>query len=240
MAGIDSTTARGKDPFSVVEQLGRLIEVRTIFDVGAFRGLTADRFRSVFRSAAVRLFEPQADYCKGLTQKFAGDAQVSVHNLALSDTDGYAEFHLGAFPATSSLFPRATGPRYFDAAHVMVDRVPVAVRRLDHVCAEIGVRHIEILKLDTQGAELQILKGAGSLLSEQRIDIILTEFFAAPHYEGAPLFDEIWSCLRTNGYNLHSIYLGLSGPDGQLRFGDAIFISDAFRRDHLAKLAKLL
>ena len=63
--------------------------------------------------------------------------------------------------------------------------------------------------------------------------IIMLEWFAIPHYDGVPLLDEIWGLLRENGYTLVDIFPSRRLPNGQLRFGDAVFISDTFRKTRL-------
>ena len=87
--------------------------------------------------------------------------------------------------------------------------------------------------MDTQGSEFNILKGASKMLKKQGIDIIMLEWFAIPHYDDVPLLDEIWSLLRENGYVLYDLFPSKRFPNGQLRFGDAVFISDTFRRTRL-------
>ncbi|MCI0560245.1 MAG: hypothetical protein MN733_17300 [Nitrososphaera sp.] len=61
----------------------------------------------------------------------------------------------------------------------------------------------------------------------------MTEFFFIPHYEGAPLLDEIWSELRRHGYEIFDLFHGMKATNGQARFGDAIFVSPRFRAEIL-------
>jgi hypothetical protein len=63
--------------------------------------------------------------------------------------------------------------------------------------------------------------------------MIMLEWFALPHYDGVPLLDEILSLMRGHGYWLYDIFPSKRLKNGQLRFGDAVFISDRFRRDCL-------
>jgi hypothetical protein len=71
-------------------------------------------------------------------------------------------------------------------------------------------------------------------LSQQAIDMIMLEWFALPHYDGVPLLDEILSLMRGHGYWLYDIFPSKRLKNGQLRFGDAVFISDRFRRNRLS------
>ncbi len=119
----------------------------------------------------------------------------------------------------------------------MAETIEVSAETLDTFCAARGITNINVLKLDTQGAEHAILSGATQMLAEQRIELILTEFFFVPHYEGAPLLDSIWALLRGHGYTLYDLDIGARGNDGQARYGDAIFLGAAFRAERAASLS---
>jgi hypothetical protein len=93
--------------------------------------------------------------------------------------------------------------------------------------ARLRIECIDIL--DPPGSEHSILNGPGELLSFQIIHVILTEFFAILHYERAPLIDEIWSYLRSHGYELYQTLPESHAPDGRLRYGDAILLSQRFK-----------
>ena len=113
----------------------------------------------------------------------------------------------------------------------MKSQVPVPTIALDGFCAENKVDRINLLKLDTQGSEVNILRGASNSLSSERIDVILTEFFFVPHYDGAPLLHHIWAFLEGYGYTLFQIFPDAVGENGQARYGDALFVSPSVRRD---------
>jgi FkbM family methyltransferase len=87
----------------------------------------------------------------------------------------------------------------------------------------------DFLKLDTQGSELDILRGASRTLAQTSLVEVEVEFY--PMYDGQPLFAEVDSFLRSAGFELlylnrvfgqrRNIYKGLSR--GQLLFGDALY-----------------
>ena len=83
---------------------------------------------------------------------------------------------------------------------------------------------IHILKLDVQGAELRVLKGAERLLREHRIDIVYCEVILAPTYVGqAPLFEYL-RFFHELGYVLFSVH-DLQRRRGQLLQMDALFVA---------------
>jgi hypothetical protein len=105
----------------------------------------------------------------------------------------------------------------------------VDIITLDEFTREHELEHIDILKLDIQGGEVQALMGAHELLLHHQIDLIFTEVFFVPHYEGALLFHGLTTLLLGFGYSLYNITHFVRGRNGQLRFGDALYVSPEIR-----------
>jgi FkbM family methyltransferase len=224
--------------FELACRLAQRVPARVVFDVGAHLGEMSRHFLDVLPGTQVFAFEPQAASRERLLQRFADEPRLQVVDAALGESRGRTRFHEGVSSATSSRFPRnVAGRRYFRSDFVMRQTTDVRLETLDGFCADAGVERIDLLKLDTQGGERDILLGASGLLGAGRIDVIVTEFFVVPHYEGAPLFDEIWTLLRRFGYELFDIQCGPHANNGQLRYGDAIFVSPGFRRTQLDSAA---
>lgn len=221
-------------PWTIAESLLAPLDCRVVFDVGAHDGGMTDLFLRIFARAQLFSFEPDPDVFAALAQRFAHEPRVSAQQVALGDREGSTVFFRGAATFTSSRFPRnATGRRYYRKDYVMRETLLVPMTTLDAFAKAREISRIHLLKLDTQGGELDILEGAVRLLTEGRIDVIVTEFFVIPHYGGAPLLPEIWSLLKTHGYELYDLFPGPRGVNGQLRYGDAIFVSAAFRHAYL-------
>jgi FkbM family methyltransferase len=230
----DNLQKHDEEQMQKLVALANKIDVDTVFDVGAYRGLVTDAMRIYFPNARYFLFEPQPSRSVDLVRKYKNDCNISVRELVLRDTVGQSEFYVGKFAPTSSIFDRnKSGTRYFDSEFVMEKKIQVNSDCLDHFCAANNIGHINILKLDTQGSEHAILLGGSELLKNQKIDIIFTEFFVVPHYEDAPLFDKIWSLLAKYEYGLYDLFTGPYAKNGQLRYGDAIFVSNKFRQEKL-------
>jgi FkbM family methyltransferase len=153
-----------------------------------------------------------------------------VEQAAVGAAGGVAVFHMNRLPYTSSLLPRpSAGRRYFPLMDGVAERVEVPVTTLDDYCHRHAIERIDVLKMDIQGAELAALRGAQSLLQERRIDAIFTETFFVSHYEGGCLLHELWGHLAAYGYGLYTLFPSREGRNGQLRLGDAIFISPELR-----------
>lgn len=224
------------DHWSRIESLlRRTLGDRTpvFVDGGTNRGDFTERLLQAFPTASVQAVEADPALAQALRERFAGRA-VRVWNAALHHSEGTLELLVHENRGTSSIFERpADARRYFDSRDRVVERVPVPARTLDAIAREAGLGRIDLLKLDTQGAEVNILRGAQALLAAGAIDAIYTEFFVVPHYEGAPLLPEIWQALAAHGYTMLDFFKGPVAANGQLRFGDALFVSPRVRREVL-------
>ena len=140
----------------------------TLFDVGANIGQTSRRLRHAFPSSKIFAFEPIAATHDALRTNTAHLADVVTFPLALGERDGSAEMTL--FPE-SSWNRIATEPASAGAG----PRATVNLRKLESFCAEHGITHIDLLKTDCEGYDLQVLHGASRLLVAGQIDAVLCE-----------------------------------------------------------------
>src|SRR5207253_4668851 len=99
------------------------------------------------------------------------------------------------------------------------------VRTIDSYCAERGITIIDILKSDTQGFDLEVIKGAARLLEQRRIQLIYMEITFSDMYKGLPRFDEIYGFLADRGFALVSFY-DFYYQHGRAGWTDALFVAD--------------
>ncbi|CAG0979643.1 2-O-methyltransferase NoeI [Phycisphaerales bacterium] len=198
-------------PFSLIDMLGPLAPTIRIVDVGASDIGETPPYVALMARPQGRLvgFEPD-DAARGMLN--ASDCYPG-RCLYLPDIIGDGSernFHLCNVPMTSSLYrPNTPLLRLFiNLEEVM--RVEstrrVKTRRLDDVPQVDG---LDFLKIDVQGAELDVFKGAPRLLS--RALVVHTEVEFVPMYEGQPLFSDVDQFLRSQGFLLHSFLGGMSG-----------------------------
>ena len=97
-----------------------------------------------------------------------------------------------------------------------MQKLKVSVVRLDDTLAR--DMRIGLLKIDVQGYEMEVLRGAPRTL--QQVKALLVEVNYAPHYEGAVSFDDVHTFLHSADFQLH----GISAPycDESVHYGDAI------------------
>ena len=208
-----------------------------VFDIGVNKGTIARHLIRIFPDFPTYLVEPLPEQSKQLADRFRDFPNVSIVNEAFSDTPGQAEFFVGEAAGTSSLLaPLRSEDAKHHSGNMVKQEITVNVNTVDRFCEANDIEHISCMKIDAQGSENKIFGGAQRMLSEQRIDIIMFEWFARPHYEDCPLLLDLWKSLAEHKYSVFDIFPGKRFKNGQLRFGDAVFISESFRNERLIHL----
>lgn len=145
--------------------------VAQVLDVGAADG-TPDLY-SRLPDAQLELFEPQEVHHAGLKEKVLNQRRGRLHPFALGAENGTAYLSLtGRTGASFATKTRLDGS--------IAETAPVPVRRLDEVLNVSDILRPCLLKIDTEGFEMDVLRGAEGLLAD--IDIVVVEVhFDKPH-----------------------------------------------------------
>ncbi len=148
----------------------------TVFDVGANLGDWSQALldQTPPESAGrldLRLFEPSAESFERIKARFAGAAGTTCERIALSDQTGRARLMMAS--ATGG-----TNTLEFDKT---LERQAVGVAEIEtataaEYCSRNAIDHVHLLKCDTEGHDLKVVKGAASLLAEERIDVLQFEY----------------------------------------------------------------
>lgn len=218
------------DPFKIQRMLIKNIRQPVIFDVGAHHGKIANRYKELFPDSTIYCFEPYPESFEILSRKFSSDNNVFLVNKAVSDKKGKTKFYVNSMDATNSLLPRPkSSRRYYPKTITHENTIDVDIITIDEIAESNNIDGIDILKLDIQGGEKKALEGAVKLLSSNKISIIFTEIMFVPHYENGVMFNELHNFMIDNNYSLYGFYDLKTARNGQIRYGDGIFISDEFR-----------
>ncbi|MFK7941970.1 MAG: FkbM family methyltransferase [Paracoccaceae bacterium] len=167
-------TTLGHEPH-LLKVLSRAMAARTgpVLDVGVNTGQTLLKVLSIDPSRPYIGFEPQVGCCFCLGQFLEDNnlSQAQIVPVALSDRDGMIQLHgAGAFDEMAS-----TRPRPGTQAHW------VAARIGDHVLAELGVPQPGVIKIDVEGAELEVLSGMRDTLARAHPVVF---FEVLPNFKG--------------------------------------------------------
>jgi FkbM family methyltransferase len=169
-----------------------------IFDVGAFNGEWSQAVIQEHKNVCVHQFEPMEESFKVLSSLFVEGCKTNKifqNNLALSDVRAKVKFYYYPFlPVLSTKYRR---PKYIeDKFSLKVRECEVNTTTLDLYCEEKEIQKIDFLKIDAEGSELAILKGASSLLKEGKVKNIQFEYGAC-FYDAGITFEQVWLFLHS-------------------------------------------
>lgn len=189
-----------------------------ILDIGAHRGHWTQMARHFFPDSFVLMIEAQPMLQPVLSEMVASQPdKIALRPVLLGPErrDSVDFFQMdGASTSGSSLYEEQTA---FGRSIIKLPMLP-----LDDVLAEFPDRSFQLMKIDVQGAELDVLKGATSTLPG--IEVIMAELSLVEYNKGAPLFADIVTSLNDLGFPMFDIYALPRHPSGALIQVDAFFI----------------
>jgi FkbM family methyltransferase len=209
-----------------VEMLRLAGDTRLIVEVGAADGRDAAQLARDHPAIQVIAFEPEPGNYIKLKATADGLQNLKTVEKAVSDKPGRMTFFQTHWADASSLLKPKKTNSAFDKYLIVESQVEVDVTSLDAEFLQNNSSEIGILKIDAQGAENRILRGAEGLLSQKRIKVIYCEVSFLQLYHGSELYHSIASYLASQGYRLHSLYNLVHNQEGRLAWGDALFVID--------------
>lgn len=192
-----------------------------IYDIGAYRGGWTRLAREVFPEATFVLFEANADNAEYLSGR-----HLAAHRhftVALSAQDGEKPLFLPrAGDATGTSLYRENSPHY-DAGNLVVRTVATA--RLDALVAAEKLPPADLIKIDVQGAELDVIAGAKAALS--RCEALIVELSLASYNKDAPLIGETLPAITQLGFRCVDICELHRAGAGNVLQADFLFVKPA-------------
>jgi FkbM family methyltransferase len=200
------------EKLSLTDLRQRGFNPRMIVDVGAYEGTWTRSVKEIWPEAQVRMFEPNSEKTEKLNA-VSESLGVAFSNELLGARDGEeSQFHV-----------METGSSVY-AENSNVDRhvVTKKLRRLDSV---LNGQRVDFLKIDTQGYELEVLKGATQALKDA--EVLLLEMSLIPINKGAPLMHDVVAFLKQREFVLYDIVeLHPLIGDGALWQIDGLFVKE--------------
>ncbi len=171
----------------------------TVVDVGANIGLfSLAAARKMNLEGHIYAFEPLPTTAEFALKNFdlnAFSTLVTVAQVAVADKPGEAELYLGSCSGHHSLYPLTS----LDQAK----RVVVPIVTLDQTLSE--VPRVDLLKIDVEGAELDVLDGAGKIV-ERSHDIAIIVEFGASHLKRVGCSPQAWMAkFKGYGFEIYAI-----------------------------------
>ncbi|MDP1801077.1 MAG: FkbM family methyltransferase [Bacteroidota bacterium] len=193
-----------------------------IIDVGAANGESAAYFSKNFINAPVLAFEPFIKMFHIAQETNRGNKNVIIKNLALDSSIGKKEINITANYVSSSIHELNSSEiskqtdeqkKKFE----VIKKQEISTSTLDEETK--SIKEILLIKLDTQGSELNILKGGIETL--KKTNLLLIEMSNHDMYTNGCKYYEVDQFLRDNFFNLVDIIV-VYRPEGALEY-DAIY-----------------
>jgi FkbM family methyltransferase len=176
-----------------------------VLDVGANRGQFVDEVRSVGYTGRIVSFEPTPSIFEELAGRHGGDPQWVGHQFGLGAQDGELTLHLyGEGSLNSLLLASDFGRDRFRSMANPHGSIQVPIKTLDEVWGELVPDGRVFLKIDTQGFDMEVIRGASR--SMDKVVGILTEVPVNPIYEGMPTMSAVFSHLEDLGFELTGLF----------------------------------
>ncbi len=241
--------------FPISEILGKDMPLIRIVDVGAMF-LGPNNFDKLVKDGHAQVigFEPQKEECEKLNAKALAEApradRVRETYFPYFIGDGSPrKFYLTNAGYTSSLYEPDEGIlKHFEGLSEVcqVKQVEeVQTTRLDDI-PELG--EVDFLKMDVQGAELNVVQGGTQTL--KNVTVIQTEVEYIPLYKNQPLFSDVDMALREHGFWLHGMTSNFGAclkpfsarsyrPYTQVLWCDYVYVKNFMHLDRLTPRQRL-
>ena len=174
---------------NILKSLKKL-NINYIFDVGSHRGESIDYFIKLKNLKKIQSFEPQKDIFLVLKKKYKNNNKVILNQIALSQNENYKDFYINDLSSTSS-FSRLNKKslwlkiknRILNKKNPIISKIKIRSLTIDKFIKQKKIKKIDLLKIDTEGHELEVLKGALKTIKEHKVKFILIELHFSKMYQ---------------------------------------------------------
>ncbi len=196
---------------------------KTVIDIGANVGQFAIAAANLFENVQVYAFEPVPETNQQLNQNIAKYSNITTYGFALGNEAVEVEFNVNIHSQSSSILPRASAHIEAFPSEIEMRKIMVKVKTLDQALADVELSAPTLLKIDAQGYEEKIIRGATQTL--KKVDFVLLEGSFKQLYEGEMLFCDILKLLNAQGFGFSRPVGWLQDPrTGEVLQMDALFV----------------
>jgi FkbM family methyltransferase len=215
---------RGIDVFADLRNDLPGVDPRVVLDVGAHRGESVRAYLRAFPAARIYSFEPIGETFSQLSDRFTAEPRVECFRLAIGAEP--AKGTMTVLPEDTTLSSLSPPARVAEAPTARAESVEIET--LDRFCAAHGIEHVDFLKVDTEGHDLDVLRGAEDLLGAGAIELVEVESGMSRDNATHVRFESLKEHLEEKGYRLFALYQQMREwptDSPHLRRVDAVFIS---------------
>jgi FkbM family methyltransferase len=167
-----------------------------VFDVGANVGNYTKYILSIDPLINVYCFEPSSRTFESLKENLSIYTQspINLYNFGLSENERVSILHSD----TENSGFASIYKRRLDHLNIFLDKEEqIVLKTLDTFCSDNGIENIYLLKLDVEGHELSVLKGANNLIKNDKISYLQFEFGGC-NIDSRTYFQDLYYLLKPN------------------------------------------
>jgi FkbM family methyltransferase len=211
--------------FSYLRLISIQKDIDCVIDVGANKGQFAKKLRDMGYDGQILSFEPEPVAFSAISALSSTDDKWTVFDCGLSSACGAAQLNVYEDTSLSSFYEiNKFGENLAGNLTRKTSTQEISIRMLDDFSTLLGGFSSILLKIDTQGHELDVLKGARSTL--ERTNVVLCECSLQSIYSGQATFTEITNFLSDLGYASERSFSVAMDRDLQLVEVDQFFLKN--------------
>lgn len=191
----------GSEPIHYWRHFVNVDRITTCFDIGANRGQTAKYFAATFPAAKITSFEPIGATYAQLVTNTSHLPQVKTFNFAFGSKDERKTISLAQNDQLNTLVNR-DGASSTEEDHLET----VQIRTLNSFIIENQIDRIHLLKTDTEGFDLEVLRGGRDAFEKGRIDLVYCEVGFRPDDHFHTYFDGVLKFLLEYDFTFLGLY----------------------------------
>lgn len=197
--------------------------IDTVLDVGANVGQFASLLRSAGYRGRIVSVEPLAGAFAQLQRRSGEVSAWTAVNAAVGAEVGETVIHVAEDSYSSSILPATATQRTAAPRSAPIGEETVRMTTVRDLVSEHGLDPARtLLKVDTQGFEEDVLRGAGDLIGA--FAAIQLELSFVELYAGQRLYEDLVADLGAAGYRIHQLETGFSDQQGRLMQVDGLFV----------------
>ncbi|MFZ9956816.1 MAG: FkbM family methyltransferase [Flavobacteriales bacterium] len=195
------------------------IKIENILDIGAHKGVWSANSKNYFPNAKCSLFDPLKEMAPFLKQhclKYPSDQYFSVGLGSVKESKEITKY----LDLEGSSFLAKDVP-----AAISQGKETLEITTINHLIDEGKIVVPDLVKIDVQGLELEVLKGANKILGKTDVFIIECNFFEFDLHPGMPEIYEVIKFMHDHNYVLYDFAGFLRRASGSdLGQCDAVFV----------------
>ena len=201
-----------------------------IIDVGANEGQSIKRFDLIFNNCVIHSFEPIKKCFDQMVENYPNKKFIK-NNYALGDKNTSKRFFINKHSYTSSFNRINKSYDQLNKKNKKINNIKVKTITLDTYIDLNKIKKIDILKIDTQGYELNVLKGAKNSFKKNIFHFVEVEIILCDYYEKKINLHQVDRIMCENNFDLFNLQQFTYNKDSQIKWFDLLYINKKFKQN---------